>query len=61
MKIEIDGEEFQIDGEVLSKFKQEGLGSYKYTVKFLNLDNAIQESIVKYVFKLQRESLKKNI
>lgn len=59
IKMDIGGQEIILDGKILNKSVQEGLGSYKYTVKFLNLDNSIQEMIIGHVFKIQRDNLKK--
>lgn len=59
MKMEIDEQEILLDGKMLNQSVQEGLGSYKYTVKFLNLDNSIQEMIIGHVFKIQRDNLRK--
>ncbi len=61
MKIDIDGEELQLEGEILRRQAQEGLGSYKYTVKFLDLNKLTQDIIVKFVFKIQREKLSKEM
>ena len=59
MKMEIDEQEILLDGKMLNQSVQEGLDSYKYTVKFLNLDNSIQEMIIGHVFKIQRDNLRK--
>lgn len=59
IKIDVDGKELLLDGKLLNKTVQQGLGSYKYTVEFLNLDNLSQEEIISYVFKVQREKLRK--
>ncbi len=59
IKMTIDGSPVILDGKVLNKEKQEGLRSYKYTVKFLNLDSSVKEKIITHVFKLQREALQK--
>lgn len=59
IKIELDGEELNLDGEVLNRVHQEHLRSYKYMVKFIDLDKFTQEKIVRYVFKVQREKLQK--
>lgn len=61
IKIDINGQDLQLDGEILRRQVQEGLGSYKYTVKFLNIDKFTQEVIVRYVFKIQREKLQKQM
>lgn len=59
IKIEIDGKEILVNGELLNRSWQDGLGVYKYSVEFLDLSDLIQEMIVRYVFKLQRERLSK--
>lgn len=59
IKMGIDDKEVLLEGEILSKSRQVELRSYRYTVKFLNLDNLVQEMIIRYVFKIQRENLGK--
>lgn len=59
IKMEIDGKEILVNGELLNKSWQDGLGIYKYSVEFLDLSDLIQEMIIKYVFKIQREKLSK--
>lgn len=59
IKMGIDDKEVLLEGEILSKSRQTELRSYRYTVKFLNLDNLVQEMIIRYVFKIQRENLGK--
>ena len=59
MRLELDDEELKLDGEVLNRIYQEDLLSYRYMIKFVNLDKFTQEMIVKFVFKLQREKIQK--
>lgn len=59
MKLGIDEEELLLEGKVLTRVEQIGLASYKHTVEFLNLDKETQELIVRYVFKVQREKLRR--
>lgn len=58
IQIEIDGEHIALSGKVVNINIQEQLGMFKYGVKFNNVERMIQEKIVSYVFKTQREQLK---
>lgn len=57
LKMEIDGKEVLMDGELLNKSWQEEFGVYKYSVEFKDLSNLVQEMVIRYVFKIQREKL----
>lgn len=59
MKLGIDDRELLLEGEVLNRVEQLGLASYKHMVKFINLDTEVRELIVRYVFKIQREKLRR--
>ena len=59
IKMTIDDSPVILSGKVLNKEKQQELRSYKYTVKFIDLDSSIKEKIITHVFKLQREALQK--
>lgn len=57
IKMEMDEKEVLMDGVLLSKSWQEGLGVYKYSVEFKGLSNLVQEMVIGHVFKIQREKL----
>ncbi len=59
MKLGIDEDELILEGQILTRVEQLGLASYKHTVEFINLDREKQEMLVKYVFKVQREKLRR--
>lgn len=57
VKLNLDGEEYLLDGQLVKTADPQGLSSYKYAISFLNIDEFVQEKIIKKVFKVQRENL----
>ena len=58
--INIEGKDISLAGKILNINEQSELRTYRYGVEFKDMDRMIRENIVTYVFKTQREQLRKN-